>query len=91
MFSAITHVRRLYALGEQHGNNLDYQRDLKRAEYRLVDLVRLYARQEGSMNDAEYDFLMEWFPYLAFDRHADYDQVNQGYIDVLLLLEKWIV
>lgn len=88
--AAVNAVKHLYSQEARRGHVPALAREVKRAEYRLADVVGWYARADGSMSNTEYDFLRQKFPWRRFDRAAEYDMVNPERLDVLLLLQSWI-
>ncbi|KAI4726271.1 hypothetical protein E4T49_05935 [Aureobasidium sp. EXF-10728] len=87
---AVNQLKTLYNQELKRGYVPALARDVKRAEYRLVDVVGQYARMDGTMNLAEYEFLRQKFPWRRFDYVAEYDAINPERLDVLLLLDTWI-
>ncbi|CAD0115042.1 unnamed protein product [Aureobasidium uvarum] len=87
---AVNQLKILYSQEVKRGYVPALARDVKRAEYRLVDVVGWYARMDGTMNRAEYEFLRKKFPWRRFDHVAEYDAINPEQLDVLLLLDTWI-
>lgn len=92
MRSAVNQVKTLYGKEAKTGSQPSHSlaRDVKKAEYRLADLIGWYARLDGSMNKEEYEFLRTVFPHRMFEDAAEYDLINTGRLDVLLLLERWV-
>ncbi|THZ16429.1 hypothetical protein D6C91_06360 [Aureobasidium pullulans] len=92
MRAAVNQVKTLYGKEAKTGSQPSHSlaRDVKKAEYRLADLIGWYARLDGSMNKEEYEFLRTVFPHRMFEDAAEYDLINTGRLDVLLLLERWV-
>jgi hypothetical protein len=88
--AAVYTVKHLYGQEAKRGHVPALAHEIRKAEYRLADVVGWYARADGSMNKSEYEFLREKFPWRRFDRTAEYDMVNPERLDVLLLLQSWI-
>jgi hypothetical protein len=88
--AAVSMVKFLYGQEAKRGHVRGLAYEIKRAEYRLADVVGYYARADGTMNKSEYDFLRKKFPWRRFDKSAEYDMINPERLDVLLLLKTWI-
>ncbi|KAH0367818.1 hypothetical protein KCU65_g4386, partial [Aureobasidium melanogenum] len=88
--TAIHQVKVLYAQETMRMPNLSLARDVKKAEYRLADVMGRHARMDGTMNKTEYEFLRSKFPWRRFDYASEYDEINPERLDVLVLLQSWI-
>jgi hypothetical protein len=88
--AAVNTVKHLYGQEAKRGHVRGLVYEIKRAEYRLADVVGYYARADGSMNKSEYEFLRKKFPWRRFDKSAEYDMINPERLDVLLLLQSWV-
>ncbi|KAI5245627.1 hypothetical protein E4T42_06719 [Aureobasidium subglaciale] len=88
--SATNQLRALYDLEVRKGHDPLFVREVKKAEYRLTDLIGWYGRMDGSMSKEEYNFLRSKFPHRRFNDDREYDEINPGRYDVLLFLERWL-
>ncbi|KAG9522247.1 hypothetical protein KCV07_g3138, partial [Aureobasidium melanogenum] len=88
--TAVSQVKVLYAQEAMRKPKPSLARDVKKAEYRLADVVGRHARMDGTMNKTEYEFLRSKFPWRRFDYAHEYDEINPERLDVLVLLQSWI-
>ncbi|KAI4744328.1 hypothetical protein E4T50_05326 [Aureobasidium sp. EXF-12298] len=88
--TAVNQVKVLYAQEAMIMPKPSLARDVKKAEYRLADVVGRHARMDGTMNKTEYEFLRSKFPWRRFDYAHEYDEINPERLDVLVLLQSWI-
>ncbi|KAH0339841.1 hypothetical protein KCU81_g7060, partial [Aureobasidium melanogenum] len=88
--TAVNQVKVLYAQEAMRVPNPSLAREVKKAEYRLADVMGRHARMDGTMNKTEYEFLRSKFPWRRFDYASEYDEINPERLDVLVLLQSWI-
>ncbi|KAH0280675.1 hypothetical protein KCU91_g852, partial [Aureobasidium melanogenum] len=88
--TAVDQVKALYAQEAMRMPKPSLARDVKKAEYRLADVVGRHARMDGTMNKTEYEFLRSKFSWRRFDYTTEYDEINPEQLDVLVLLQSWI-